>query len=138
ALASACRTLTEAGFDTLVAREQRLIRRVREELADVPEVRWLSLFGDDAPRVGVLSFVVEDWNSAHFAAALSAEYGIGVRDGLYGAHPLVRKPLRGAAGHLGGCGAPDAASAVRELVRDGARWTYRTVDGRCVPDTSAA
>ncbi len=26
--------------------------------------------------------------------------------------------------------------AVRELVRDGARWSYRTVDGRCVPDTS--
>ena len=164
ALASACRALTEAGFDTLVAREQRLIRRVREELADVPEVRWLSLFGDDAPRVGVLSFVVEGWNSSHFAAALSAEYGIGVRDGLFCAHPLVRKLLGGAAGHRGECGAPDAAPgeralnavrvslgagtpdehverfvrAVRELVRDGARWTYRTVDGRCVPDTSAA
>src|SRR5690606_1213416 len=164
ALASACRALTEAGFDTLVAREQRLIRRVREELADVPEVRWLSLFGDDAPRVGVLSFVVEGWSSSHFAAALSAEYGIGVRDGLFCAHPLVRKLLGGAAGHRGECGAPDAAAgeralnavrvslgagtpdehverfvrAVRELVRDGARWTYRTGDGRCVRHTYAA
>src|SRR5690606_19149028 len=115
ALASACRTLTAAGFDTLVAREQRLIRRVREELADVPEVRWLSLFGDDAPRVGVLSFVVEGWNSSHFAAALSAEYGIGVRDGLFCAHPLVRKLLGGAAGHRGECGAPDAAPGERAL-----------------------
>ena len=53
----------------------------------------LSLFGDDAPRVGVISFVVDGWNSSHFAAALSAEYGIGVRDGLFCAHPLVRTLL---------------------------------------------
>ncbi|MFD7704233.1 aminotransferase class V-fold PLP-dependent enzyme [Streptomyces caelestis] len=162
-IASACKALTEAGFDALVAREEELIRAVREGLADVSEVRFLSLFGDDAPRVGVLSFVVEGWNSSHFAAALSAEYGIGVRDGLFCAHPLVRTLLGGDPGAQGECGAPEAAPgersfnavrvsfgagtpdehverfvrAVRELVRDGARWTYRTVDGRCVPDTSA-
>ncbi|MEZ3178445.1 aminotransferase class V-fold PLP-dependent enzyme [Streptomyces pimonensis] len=163
AVASACKALTEAGFDALAAREEELIRAVREGLADVPEVRFLSLFGDDAPRVGVLSFVVQGWNSSHFAAALSAEYGIGVRDGLFCAHPLVRTLLGGAPGARGECGVPGAAPgeesldavrvsfgagtpdehverfvrAVRELVRDGARWTYRTVDGRCVPDTSA-
>ncbi|WP_309062408.1 aminotransferase class V-fold PLP-dependent enzyme [Streptomyces sp.] len=163
AIASACGALTEAGFDTLLAREEHLIRTVREGLADVPEVRFLSLFGDDAPRVGVLSFVVEGWNSSHFAAALSAEYGIGVRDGLFCAHPLVRTLLGGDPRSQGECGAPEAAPgekslnavrvsfgagtpdehverfvrAVRELVRDGARWDYRTVDGRCVPDTSA-
>ncbi|MFJ7137313.1 aminotransferase class V-fold PLP-dependent enzyme [Streptomyces fungicidicus] len=163
AVASACKALTEAGFEALAAREERLVRVVREGLADVPEVRFLSLFGDDAPRVGVLSFVVEGWNSSHFAAALSAEYGIGVRDGLFCAHPLVRTLLGGDARAQGECGAPEAGPgekslnairvsfgagtpdehverfvrAVRELVRDGARWTYRTVDGRCVPDTSA-
>ncbi|MFE3377319.1 aminotransferase class V-fold PLP-dependent enzyme, partial [Streptomyces anulatus] len=92
-IASACKALTEAGFDGLVAREQELVGRVREGLAEVPEVRVLSLFGDDAPRVGVISFVVRGWNSSHFAAALSAEYGIGVRDGLFCAHPLVRTLL---------------------------------------------
>ncbi|MEU0654207.1 aminotransferase class V-fold PLP-dependent enzyme [Streptomyces albogriseolus] len=158
AIASACRALAEAGFDALAAREDALVRAVREGLADVPEVRFLSLFGDDAPRVGVLSFVVDGWNSSHFAAALSAEYGIGVRDGLFCAHPLVRRLLDGDAGGAGECGAPEAGAlnairvsfgvgtpeehvsrfvrAVRELVRDGARWKYRTVDGRCVPDTS--
>ncbi|MFF9333425.1 aminotransferase class V-fold PLP-dependent enzyme [Streptomyces albogriseolus] len=158
AIASACKALTEAGFDTLAAREDALVRAVREGLADVPEVRFLSLFGDDAPRVGVLSFVVDGWNSSHFAAALSAEYGIGVRDGLFCAHPLVRRLLDGDAGGAGECGAPEPGAlnairvsfgvgtpeehvsrfvrAVRELVRDGARWKYRTVDGRCVPDTS--
>ncbi|MEV5395436.1 aminotransferase class V-fold PLP-dependent enzyme [Streptomyces cellulosae] len=158
AIASACKALTEAGFDALAEREDALVRAVREGLADVPEVRFLSLFGDDAPRVGVLSFVVDGWNSSHFAAALSAEYGIGVRDGLFCAHPLVRRLLGGDTGGAGECGAPEAGAlnairvslgagtpeehvarfvrAVRELVRDGARWKYRTVDGRCVPDPS--
>ncbi|MFI9466518.1 aminotransferase class V-fold PLP-dependent enzyme [Streptomyces sp. NPDC052492] len=159
AVASACTALAEVGFDALAAREDALVSAVREGLADVAEVRFLSLFGDDAPRVGVLSFVVDGWNSSHFAAALSAEYGIGVRDGLFCAHPLVRRLVGSEAGGQGECGAPDAGSlnairvsfgagtpdehverfvrAVRELVRDGARWTYRTVEGRCVPDTSA-
>ncbi|MGA5869562.1 aminotransferase class V-fold PLP-dependent enzyme [Streptomyces cinereoruber] len=160
AIASACKALTEAGFDALVARERHLIDTVRAGLAEVPEVRVLSLFGDDAPRVGVISFVVEGWNSSHFAAALSAEYGIGVRDGLFCAHPLVRTLLGSDPRDPGECGAPEAAPgerslnairvsfgagtpdehverfvrAVKELVRDGARWKYRTEDGRCVPD----
>ncbi|MBL1119112.1 aminotransferase class V-fold PLP-dependent enzyme [Streptomyces sp. 110] len=160
AIASACKALTEAGFTGLVARERQLIEKVRAGLAEVPEVRVLSLFGDDAPRVGVLSFVVEGWNSSHFAAALSAEYGIGVRDGLFCAHPLVRTLLDSEPDEPGECGAPEAApgerslnairvsfgagtpdehverfvGAVKELVRDGARWSYRTEDGRCVPD----
>ncbi|MFJ2202799.1 aminotransferase class V-fold PLP-dependent enzyme [Streptomyces violaceusniger] len=160
AIASACRALAEAGFEGLVARERELIEKVRAGLAEVPEVRVLSLFGDDAPRVGVLSFVVEGWNSSHFAAALSAEYGIGVRDGLFCAHPLVRTLLDSEPDEPGECGAPEAApgerslnairvsfgagtpdehverfvGAVKELVREGARWSYRTEDGRCVPD----
>lgn len=158
-IASACKALTEAGWDTLVAREQQLIAAVRAGLAGVPQVKVLSLFGDDAPRVGVISFVVEGWNSSHFAAALSAEYGIGVRDGLFCAHPLVRTLLGSDPRTQGECGAPEAApgerslnairvsfgagtpdehverfvTAVKELVTEGARWTYRTEDGRCVP-----
>ncbi|MCA6094411.1 aminotransferase class V-fold PLP-dependent enzyme [Streptomyces sp. SCA3-4] len=161
AIASACKALGEAGFDRLVERERQLVEQVRTGLAAVPGVRVLSLFGDDAPRVGVLSFVVDGWNSSHFAAALSAEYGIGVRDGLFCAHPLVRTLLGGEDGtEPGACGAPDEGAtlnairvsfgagtpdehverfvrAVGELVRNGARWLYRTEGGRCVPDTSA-
>lgn len=167
-IASACKALTEAGFDNLVAREQQLVAKVRAGLAEVAEVKVLSLFGDDSPsrsaggtptRVGVISFVVEGWNSSHFAAALSAEYGIGVRDGLFCAHPLVRTLLGSDPQDPGECGAPEAepgerslnairvsfgagtpdehverfVRAVRELVREGAKWNYRTEDGRCVP-----
>jgi hypothetical protein len=37
-----------------------------------------------------------------------------------------------------GAGTPDEhverfVAAVKELVADGAQWTYRTEDGRCVP-----
>ncbi|MEV4436828.1 aminotransferase class V-fold PLP-dependent enzyme [Streptomyces sp. NPDC049555] len=161
AIASACRALTEAGFEGLVARERYLVARVREGLAEVPGVRVLSLFGPDAPRVGVLSFVVEGWNSSHLAAALSAEYGIGVRDGLFCAHPLVRTLLGAGQEEAGECGAPDEdrahsavrvsfgagtpdehverfVGAVRELVAGGARWLYRTEGGRCVPAQRAA
>ncbi|MFG2516708.1 aminotransferase class V-fold PLP-dependent enzyme [Streptomyces sp. NPDC048584] len=109
AIASACKALGSAGFDALRAREERLIRVVREGLADVPEVRFLSLFGDDAARVGVLSFVVEGWESASFAAALSGSYGIGVRDGLFCAHPLVRVLI----GAEGECGSADSLGAIR-------------------------
>jgi selenocysteine lyase/cysteine desulfurase len=163
-IASACKALTEAGFDRLVAREQQLVTRVREGLAGVPQVKVLSLFGDDAPRVGVISFVVEGWNSSHFAAALSAEYGIGVRDGLFCAHPLVRTLLGSDPQDPGECGAPEAepgerslnairvsfgagtpdehierfVRAVKELVSEGAQWKYRTEDGRCVPDRGTA
>jgi selenocysteine lyase/cysteine desulfurase len=162
AIASACRALNEAGFDTLVARERQLIARLRAGLADVPEVRVLTLFGEDHPRVGVLSFVVRGWNSSHFSAALSAEYGIGVRDGLFCAHPLVRTLLGGEQSEPSECGAPEDSlpgerslnairvsfgagtpdehvdrfvAAVRELVTQGAQWAYRTEGGRCVPDT---
>jgi selenocysteine lyase/cysteine desulfurase len=167
-IASACKALTEAGFDNLAAREQHLVAKVRAGLAEVAEVKVLSLFGDDSPsrsaggtptRVGVISFVVEGWNSSHFAAALSAEYGIGVRDGLFCAHPLVRTLLGSDPQDPGECGAPEAepgerslnairvsfgagtpdehverfVRAVKELVREGAKWNYRTEDGRCVP-----
>ncbi|WP_435864061.1 aminotransferase class V-fold PLP-dependent enzyme [Streptomyces spongiicola] len=181
AIASACRALTEAGFDALVDRERHLVEKVLAGLAEVPGVRVLSLFGGGTPsasggrtpaRVGVVSFVVEGWNSSHLAAALSAEYGIGVRDGLFCAHPLVRTLLGGDPQQPGECGAPEGergergetgvrpaegagaplnairvsfgagtpdehverfVRAVGELVRDGARWSYRTEDGRCVP-----
>ncbi|MFV2119913.1 aminotransferase class V-fold PLP-dependent enzyme, partial [Streptomyces sp. Act-28] len=159
AVASACEALAAVGFDALVARERELVARVRKGLAEVPGVRVLSLFGDDAPRVGVLSFVVEGWHGSRFAAALSAEYGIGVRAGLFCAHPLVRTLLGGSPRRPGECGASEAGPgegaldairvsfgagtpdehvdrfvrAVRELVVGGARRNHRTRDGRRVP-----
>lgn len=156
AIASACRALREAGFERLEQRERALLAELGEGLAAVPGVRVLSLFGDGAERVGVLSFTVAGWSSSHLAAALSAEHGIGVRDGRFCAHPLVRALLGGDAGAAGECGTDGTlqavrvsfgagtprehvqrfTAAVRTLVRDGAAWRYHTQHGRCVPARS--
>lgn len=158
AIASACRALREAGADRLVRRERSLLRTLLGGLAGVEGVRVLSLFGENAERVGVVSFTVEGWDSAHLAAALSAGYGIGVRDGLFCAHPLLRTLLGGGPEEPGECGGTGVATgegalravrvsfgagtpdehierfvrAVGELVRDGVRHTGRTGDGRGV------
>jgi selenocysteine lyase/cysteine desulfurase len=104
AIASACRALTEAGPEALLAHELTLLRRAREGLAAIGPVHELSLFGPRAPRVAVLSFVVDGRDSAEFARELSERYGIGVRTGLFCAQPLVRLLLDGLPGGAGRAG----------------------------------
>lgn len=109
ALAAACEALT--GWDDLVAEEERLLGRLRAGLAEIPGVRELSLWGPDHPRVGIVSFTVEGHPARSVAEYLSAEHGIGVRDGKFCAHPLVRHLVGGA----GGCADPDG-TAVRASI----------------------
>ncbi|WP_151772888.1 aminotransferase class V-fold PLP-dependent enzyme [Streptomyces abyssomicinicus] len=104
ALASACRALTEASPALLAEREQALLDRLTEGLAALPGVRVLSLFGDEAPRVGVVSFVVDGRDSAELAERLASSHGIGVRAGLFCAHPLVRHLLGGRRDEAAECG----------------------------------
>ncbi len=105
ALAAACAALTD--WDTIVADEERLLHRLRTGLAALPGVRELSLWGERSPRVGIVSFVVEGRRARDVALALSDRYGIGVRDGKFCAHPLVRR-LLGAGG--GGCADGDGTA----------------------------
>src|SRR5690606_4130503 len=97
ALAAACDALTGAGQEALHEREELLLRRLRAGLAAIPGVHDLSLWEPDHPRVGIVSFVVDGVPAGLLAAALSAEHGIGVRDGLFCAHLLTRRLLP--AGH---------------------------------------
>jgi selenocysteine lyase/cysteine desulfurase len=115
AIASACKALTEAGFASLVTRERELLARLRDGLAAIPGVRVLSLFGEASERVGVLSFVVAGHDSSQLATDLSALHGIGVRSGLFCAHPLVRTLLGSEPDAFGECGAPDAVPGERSL-----------------------
>ncbi|GAA2210355.1 aminotransferase class V-fold PLP-dependent enzyme [Nonomuraea monospora] len=112
ALAAACDALTATGWTELVAEEERLIARLRSGLAAIAGVRELSLWGDDHPRVGIVSFTVAGYTAREVAEALSGEYGIGVRDGKFCAHPFVRHLLGSADG---GC-EDDTASAVRASI----------------------
>ncbi|MGR6913683.1 aminotransferase class V-fold PLP-dependent enzyme [[Actinomadura] parvosata] len=112
ALAAACDALSATGWTELVREEERLIARLRAGLASIPGVRELSLWGDDHPRVGIVSFTVAGYSAREVAEALSGEYGIGVRDGKFCAHPFVRHLLGTADG---GC-EDGTASAVRASI----------------------
>ncbi|GFJ90990.1 hypothetical protein Prum_046320 [Phytohabitans rumicis] len=51
--------------------------------------------------MGIVSFVVAGRDSAEVAAELARDHGIGVRDGLFCAHPLTRRLIAEAAARTG-------------------------------------
>jgi selenocysteine lyase/cysteine desulfurase len=110
ALAAACTYLETTGFGD---DEAVLLARLREGLAALPGVAELRIFAADADRVGIVSFAVEGREAAHIAAGL-ARFGVGVRDGLFCAHPLARRLLGEAAQRQGWAAAP--SSAVRASI----------------------
>lgn len=112
AVAAACDALTATGWTALVREEERLVARLRAGLAAVDGVRELSLWGPDHPRVGIVSFTVDGIPAREVAEVLSAEYGIGVRDGKFCAHPFLRHLL----GESGGGCEDGTASAVRASI----------------------
>ncbi len=146
ALATACRTLTDTGWRAIAAHEHTLVSRLRDGLADIAGVRELSLFGEDSARIGIVSFSIDGHDPAVLAGALSAEHGIGVRDGAFCAHLATtcllersgstqRRALRASVGlgttmeHIN-----RLVTGLATLVADGPRWRYREVDGRWLPD----
>jgi selenocysteine lyase/cysteine desulfurase len=141
ALAQACRSLDPVIDEIAPAHERALLTRLLDGLATVPGVHPLRTWADSADRVGVVAFTVDRHPAGRVAAHLSAEHGIGVRDGKFCAHPLVDR-LTGA-----GDGAVRASigisttaddidrllEALRGLTKRGARWDYAVVDGRWAP-----
>jgi len=109
ALAAVCAALDAADRAALCASEQALLSRLRSGLTALPGVVELSTFGDESPRVGIVSFVVAGRDSAEVAAVLANEHGIGVRDGLFCAHPLARRLLAEASARSGRTDLPPTA-----------------------------
>ena len=148
AFAAAGRTLEEAGWDAIETHESAFLDQLLDGLRGLREVEVLSLWGPSAPRIGVVSFTVRGWEPALLSAALSAEYGIGVRDGAFCAHPLVAELVRdgGAHGRLpsalrasfGAASQPEdvirLVAALREILTRGLRWQYARREGRYVPE----
>jgi selenocysteine lyase/cysteine desulfurase len=88
ALAAACHAL-RAHAEAVEEHERTLGRRLLEGLAGIDGVQTYSLFGPDHERVAVATFTIDGVDSSLVSAALSAEYGIGVRDGKFCAHLCV-------------------------------------------------
>lgn len=102
ALAAVCAVFGGADRSALSTREGDLLAQLRRGLDAVAGLHQLTLFGPNHPRVGIVSFAIEGLDSAAVAARLSAGYGIGVRDGLFCAHPLTRHLLASASVRLPG------------------------------------
>ena len=112
ALAAVCVALDGADRTALCSAEQALLGRLRSGLAALPDVVELRTFDADAERVGIVSFVVAGHDSADVAAVLARKHAIGLRDGLFCAHPLARRLLAEAAARTGRTDLPPTALRV--------------------------
>ncbi|MEU8261694.1 aminotransferase class V-fold PLP-dependent enzyme [Micromonospora sp. NPDC048999] len=101
ALAAACDELSRVDPGVLEARELALVRQLRSGLSRLPGVAELRMFDADQDRVGIVSFGVASVPAAAVSAHLADRHGIGVRDGLFCAHPLVRRLLADSSARLG-------------------------------------
>ncbi|PWJ50229.1 Selenocysteine lyase/Cysteine desulfurase [Quadrisphaera granulorum] len=143
ALAAACETLAAFPERDVIDHEAELLARLERGLAELDAVRVLRLWPGLAvdQRIGVLTFTVEGVRPSLVAQYLSAEHGIGVRDGRFCAHPLLER--LGADGgavraSLGlGSSADDVdrlLAGLRQLLTRGPAWTYGGPEDQPVPD----
>ncbi|HVC78596.1 MAG TPA: aminotransferase class V-fold PLP-dependent enzyme [Candidatus Micrarchaeaceae archaeon] len=88
AIGAAMERLEILGRQQLAAEEQSLTSYAMRHLNEVPGLRILGP-PDGPDRTGVVSFVLGGLPHGLVAAALSHEYGIGVRSGCFCAHPGV-------------------------------------------------
>jgi selenocysteine lyase/cysteine desulfurase len=145
AFAAACDELSRAGWDKIIAHEAALTAALLRGLSKLDGVEVLSLWGEECPRIGVVSFTVRGWKPGLLAAALSAEHGIGVRHGAFCAHRLVAELTGGEDGSGGGAvrasfGLGSTAAdverllcALDSLLESGPQWKYVCEDGRYAP-----
>ncbi|GAA3568208.1 aminotransferase class V-fold PLP-dependent enzyme [Amycolatopsis ultiminotia] len=144
ALGVACEQLA-ANWDAVGEHETELLDRLRKGLAGLPGCAELRLFDAPVDRVGTVSFVVDGFDPGWLAAVLSAEYGIGVRDGAFCAHVATRRLIRETGGEgqqavrvslgLGSTAehVDRLVLALRQIIARGARWEYTKTDGRWTP-----
>jgi cysteine desulfurase/selenocysteine lyase len=91
ALAAAIRKLESIGMDEVARHEAELTSYLLERLADVPD---LEIYGDSDPahasqRLGVVPINFKTLSHFLVAAILGHEFGIGVRNGCFCAHPYL-------------------------------------------------
>ena len=70
-----------------------LLERLRDGLDALPGVGELRTFPDEHDRVGIVSFAVAGHEASDVSKHLATRHGIGVRDGLFCAHPLTKRLL---------------------------------------------
>lgn len=159
-LARATQVIAGLDVDLWHAHENAIRSFLVEGLARIDGVTVHQIFSDsasfDSPAgagpatgtgtgtIGVVNFSLEGYDAGLVAAYLSAEHGIGLRDGRFCAHPLLRRlglpsgSLRASFGL--GSRLEDAQrllTALEELRRTGLGWDYVVDAGRWVPSNDA-
>ncbi|WP_246527434.1 aminotransferase class V-fold PLP-dependent enzyme [Pseudarthrobacter albicanus] len=118
-----------------------------EGLQRIDGVSVHQIFSDTeqgAGTIGVVNFSVAGYDAGLVAAYLSAEHGIGLRDGRFCAHPLLRRlglpsgSLRASFG-LGSRleDAQRVLAGIQELRQTGLGWDYVVDAGRWVPSNDS-
>lgn len=140
AIAAACAALDALPDGALEAHEAALRERTIDGLEAIDGVTIHRIWPDSEGAIGVVTFSVAGWTPERVAAYLSAERGIGVRDGRFCAHQLVARlgvpegALRASFGVASRLEDADRlVAAVADLVADGPRWAYAVVDGAVTP-----
>lgn len=131
AIAAACTTLDALPTGALEAHDRSLRELLLARLTRLPGVHVAQIWADSAEAIGTVCFAVDGYAPGHVGAYLSAEHGIGVRDGRFCAHQLLtRLGLPGGALRASfGVGTPAAdverlADALARLTREGTRRAY--------------
>jgi selenocysteine lyase/cysteine desulfurase len=140
ALAAACDGLAGLPAGALAEHEGALRERLVTGLTALPGVRVLRIWADSDEPTGVVSFTVAGADPGLVAAYLSAEHGIGVRDGRFCAHPLLARlgVPEGALRASVGVGSTFAdvdrlLTALDTFLTDGPQVAYAPVAGRWQP-----
>ena len=142
ALAAACQELSSLPPGAASAHEQALTSLLRGGLTALG-CTVHSIWPDATDSVGIVSFSLPGTDAAMLATYLSAEHGIGVRDGRFCAHPLfarlgVDRAVRTSLGL--GSSSEDVnrlLNAVEAFLTHGPSWRYEQASGGWlpVPDT---
>ncbi|MBB2900385.1 selenocysteine lyase/cysteine desulfurase [Kineococcus radiotolerans] len=142
ALAEACATLAALPAGALEAHEAALRERLVTGLGVLDGVHVVRPHPEDA--VGVVTFTVPGHPASAVAAYLSAEHGVGVRDGRFCAHRfadalgLAEGGLRASTGVGTGSDEVDRLlAAVAQFVTTGPALEYGTTGGHWGPLTDA-
>lgn len=142
ALAAALEALAGLDQDVRQYHDTALREQLVAGLSAIDGVRVHHFFSETDPTdaVGIVNFSIAGYDAGLAAAYLSAEHGIGVRDGRFCAHPLLRRlglpsgSLRASLG-LGSRGEDieRLVRGVRELLGPGPQWDYVIDADRWVP-----
>jgi len=88
------KTLGSIGMNRIHQYESDLIRYAIEGLQEIPEIKLYCNCDKNEKRVSLISFAMQGMPHDLLAQILSCEAGIGVRSGLFCAHPYVEKLLK--------------------------------------------